>query len=57
MAANVPQMDFAVDVNREGDRTLERLGDFEKARCQPAPDEVKAEIDQTLTNAFPEPKG
>jgi len=56
MAANVSQMDFAVDVNREGDRTLERLGDFEKARCQPAPDEVKAEIDQTLTNAFPEPK-
>ena len=42
---------------RENDRNLERLGDFEESRCQPVPNEVKQDIQNTLQHTFPEGKG
>lgn len=57
MADNLELPDVAADVNREDERGLERMGDFDEARCQPAPAEVRSEVDRTLQRAFPKPQG
>ena len=56
MSTSPSPTDVTADVGRESEQRLERLGDFEEARCQPAPNEVRAEIEQTLARTFPDPK-
>ncbi len=53
MASNSPLADVTADSVRESDRDAERIGDFDEARCQEAPTEVKAQVDETLVRAFP----
>lgn len=56
MSGHPPTADVAADAGRESDRDLERLGDFDEGRCLAAPAEVRADVDRTLTRAFPEPR-
>lgn len=54
MAGNPGIGDVTADTAREGDQRLERLGDFDERRCEAAPAEVRAQVDETLARAFPE---
>ena len=44
------------DAPREGDANAERIGEFDEGRCQPAPAEVRAQVDEALRRAFPTPR-
>ena len=56
MAGNPATSDVTTDTSREGDQQTERMGDFDEKRCEAAPAEVRAQVDETLARAFPQPK-
>ena len=56
MAGNPATSDVTADTSREGDQQTERMGDFDEKRCEAAPAEVRAQVDETLARAFPQPR-
>jgi len=56
MAQNPGSIDVTSEIGKEADQKAERIGEVEEARFKPAPDEVTAEVEQTLSRSFPEPE-
>jgi len=53
MPVNFDPRELPMDTPHEGDQEAERLGELDESRCQPAPSEVRASVNQTLDRAFP----